>query len=313
MTARIFIDGEAGTTGLQIRELLANRSDIKINSLLDHERKDLDARKRALNNCDLAILCLPDEAAKESVSLIQNTRVRVVDASTSHRTSDNWVYGFPEMLKNHSETIASSNRVSNPGCYPTGAIAMIRPLMDAGVLGSSQSIMINAISGYSGGGKNLIERFESVSTKDSKPAFYLYGTDLSHKHLPEMKKHMCLDHSPIFAPSVGRFYQGMLVQIPLPLWSVTGNVNAKRLHAILADHYQDSKFVSVNTLQEAKLISELDPESLNKTNNLKITIFENSKNQHCLITAVLDNLGKGASGAAIQSMDLMLGLNPTYY
>jgi N-acetyl-gamma-glutamyl-phosphate reductase len=217
------------------------------------------------------------------------------------------------MLKDHSETIASSNRVSNPGCYPTGAIAMIRPLMDAGVLGSSQSIMINAISGYSGGGKNLIERFESVSTKESKPAFYLYGTDLSHKHLPEMKKYMCLDHSPIFAPSVGRFYQGMLVQIPLPLWSVTGNVNAKRLHAILADHYQDSKFVSVNTLQEAKLISKLDPESLNKTNNLKITIFENSKNQHCLITAVLDNLGKGASGAAIQSMDLMLGLNPTYY
>jgi N-acetyl-gamma-glutamyl-phosphate reductase len=313
MAARIFIDGEAGTTGLKIRELLGNRSDIEINSLLDHERKDLDARKRALNNCDLAILCLPDEAAKESVSLIENTKVRIVDASTSHRISDNWVYGFPEMLKNHSETIASSNRVSNPGCYPTGAIAMIRPLMDAGVLGSSQSIMINAISGYSGGGKTLIERFESISTKDPKPAFYLYGTDLSHKHLPEMKKHMCLDHPPIFAPSVGRFYKGMLVQIPLSLWSVTGTPSAEELHGILADHYQDSKFVSVNTLQETKLISELDPEALNETNNLEITIFASPENQHCLITAVLDNLGKGASGAAIQSMDLMLGLNPTYY
>ena len=309
MLAQIFIDGEAGTTGLQIRERLVGRRDVTLISLSDAERKDTKARRQALNACDLAILCLPDVAAREAVSLIENDRTRVIDASTAHRTASGWTYGFPEMTAGQTEAVQGAMRVSNPGCYPTGAVAMIRPLVEAGLLPGDFPVTVNAISGYSGGGKALIRRFEKNEDLPES-TYYSYGLTLAHKHLPEMQKHALLDHPPLFAPAVGRYYQGMLVQVPLQLWALPGAPKPAEIHAALADHYNADGYISVAPLTAVAATRELDPEALNATNALRIQIFAREDTGQCLLTAVLDNLGKGASGAAVQSMNLMLDLDP---
>ena len=307
MTSEIFIDGESGTTGLVIRELLAERSDLSFISLDDSERKDLAARKAALNSCKLAVLCLPDEAAREAITLIKDPNVKVIDTSTAHRVSPNWVYGFPEMTDGQAELIKKSKRVANPGCYPTGAISLIRPLIEKSIIPRSYPITINAVSGYSGGGRPLIERFEAV-TSDAPP-IYFYGTALSHKHLPEMQKYIGLDNPPIFVPSVARYKQGMIVQVPIYLSKTLGVVSSPQdIYNALSQHYDGSKFINVNPLDTAQGLLEISPEKHNHSNMLEINIFSNETETQCLLTATFDNLGKGASRAAIQSISLMLDL-----
>lgn len=307
MTARIFIDGEAGTTGLQIRERLVERRDISLISLSDAERKDTEARRRALNECDLTILCLPDDAARESVSLIESDTTRVIDASTAHRIAAGWTYGFPEMTAGQEDAVRDANRVANPGCYPTGAIALIRPLVEAELLPRDFPVSINAISGYSGGGKALIQRFEGENAAE-QPAYYGYGLTLAHKHVPELHNYSLLDHVPMFAPAVGRYYKGMLVQVPLQLWALPGAPKAEVIHEALADHFAGAGFVKVAPFGNVDPKTELNPEAMNATNDMEIRIFSREDTGQCLLTAVLDNLGKGASGAAVQSMNLMLDL-----
>jgi N-acetyl-gamma-glutamyl-phosphate reductase len=309
MTARIFIDGEAGTTGLQIRERLIDRRDISLISLSDADRKDTQARRRALNECDLAILCLPDAAARESVSLIENDTTRVIDASTAHRTAEGWTYGFPEMTAGQVDAVRGAKRVANPGCYPTAAIALIRPLIETGILPRDYPVTINAISGYSGGGKALIGRYEGSNGAEA-PAIYAYGVAMTHKHLPEMQLHGLLDHAPMFVPSVGRYYNGMLVHVPLHLWALPGAPKAEAIHGALADHFGDGGFVKVAPFGNVDPKTELNPEALNATNDMELRVFSREDTGQCLLTAVLDNLGKGASGAAVQSMNLMLDLEP---
>ncbi len=310
MTARIFIDGETGTTGLQIRERLNGRSDVQLLGLSDFERKDPDARRRVLNTCDLAILCLPDDAARDAVGLIESNETRVIDASTAHRTAPGWTYGFPEMATDQTEAIRASIRVANPGCYPTAAIALVRPLVEAGLVPRDFPVTINAVSGYSGGGKALIARFESEND-ELEPAFYAYGLGLTHKHLPELHRYSLLDRAPLFVPSVGRFYKGMLVQIPLQLWALPGSPGAGDVHAALADWYvAEDGFVSVAPRSPVDPAMTLNPEALNGTNEMHLQVFSNEATGQCLLAAVLDNLGKGASGAAVQSMNLMLDLDP---
>jgi N-acetyl-gamma-glutamyl-phosphate reductase len=309
MTARIFIDGEAGTTGLQIRERLINRKDISLISLSDAERKSTEARRHALNTCDLTILCLPDDAARDSVSLIDNDHTRVIDASTAHRTASDWTYGFPEMTASQADAVRGAMRVSNPGCYPTGAIALIRPLVEAGLIPKDFPLTVNAVSGYSGGGKELIQRFEGPDS-DTEPAFYAYGLALTHKHLPELHRHTLMQYAPLFVPAVGRYYKGMLVQVPLQLWALPGAPGVEMIQQALADHYAGGAFVNVAPLAGDASKVQLNPEAMNATNQLEIQIFSRPEIGQCLLTAVFDNLGKGASGAAVQSMNLMLGLAP---
>jgi N-acetyl-gamma-glutamyl-phosphate reductase len=307
MSPEIFIDGEAGTTGLLIRKLLAERSDLSFISLDDRERRDAKARKDALNSCTLAILCLPDEAAREAITLIENPNVKIIDTSTAHRVSPEWIYGFPEMTAGQADLIKKSNRVANPGCYPTGAISLVRPLIENSIIPSSYPLTVNAVSGYSGGGKSLIKRFETE--KDAAPAFYLYGTTLSHKHLPEMQQYIGLDNPPFFTPSVGKYMQGMIVQVPIYLSKTLNTASSPRkIYDVLSQHYDGCKFVTVNSLDTIQTPVEISPEKLNHSNMLEINVFTNKEETQCLLTATLDNLGKGASRAAIQSMDLMLDL-----
>ncbi len=311
MTAQVFIDGEAGTTGLQIRARLEARADVRLIRLADDERKDPAARARALNAADLAILCLPDEAAREAVSLIDNPETRVIDASTAYRTDPDWTYGFPELDAAQGAKVAASKRVSNPGCYPTGATALLRPLTDAGVLPRDFPVTVNAVSGYSGGGKNLIRRYEEAGAPDHlATAYRAYALSLAHKHLPEMQLHAGLAHPPLFVPAVGNYYKGMLVQVPLQLWALPGKPSPEDLRALLAEHYAGTDFVSVAPAEESAGQEGLDPEGLNGTNDMRLHVFGNAAGDQALLAAVLDNLGKGASGAAVQNMNLMLGLDP---
>jgi N-acetyl-gamma-glutamyl-phosphate reductase len=320
MAHTVFIDGEAGTTGLQIRERLEGRRDLEVVSIDPARRKDPAARAELLNGCDAVVLCLPDEAAKEAVGLIQSNSVKVVDASTAHRIAPGWTYGFAEMRPGQREAIAGSTRVSNPGCYPTGFIALVRPLVAEGVLPADFPVTVNAVSGYSGGGKGLIGEFEAAPPEGSSDAFRAYGLTLAHKHLPEMQANTGLAHPPVFAPSVGRYAQGMIVEVPLQLWALPGKPTPADLHAALARAYEGERFVEVASaedcarLQKARAgaagyVAELDPEALNGTNRMRLFVFGGADGLQARLVALLDNLGKGASGAAVQNLNLMLGLD----
>jgi N-acetyl-gamma-glutamyl-phosphate reductase len=310
--ARIFIDGAAGTTGLEIRERLSARPELELLVLSDAERKDSAARKRMLNAADLVILCLPDEAAREAVALIDNPAVRVIDASTAHRVAPGWVYGFAELEADGAARIAAAKRVSNPGCWPTGFLAIIRPLVRAGILPPDYPLTVHGVTGYSGGGKSMIEEFEKADAPHYVETVQRsYALDLAHKHIPEMTRHGGLGRAPLFSPNVARFYRGMLVEVPLQLWSLPGAPKAVDLHAALAAAYAGKALVSVAGLGEAAGLKVLDAEILSGTNRLKLFVFANEEAGQARVVAAFDNLGKGAGGAAVQNMNLMLGLPET--
>lgn len=308
MTATVFIDGEAGTTGLQIRARLEARHDVSLLSLNDTERKDAGRRRDMLNTADLSVLCLPDDAAREAVAMIENPDVKVIDASTAHRTAKGWVYGAPEYDADQTARIAAATRVTNPGCYANGSIAILHPLVETGIIPADWPVMINAISGYSGGGKQMIASFEDQLTETfTEDAFRVYALSLEHKHIPEIQRWSGLAARPMLVPSVGRFRQGMIVQVPLQLGALPGTPSSSDVHAALCAHYSGRRFVTVAPLTETRGMSGLQPELVNNTNELRLHVFGNDEHRQAVVMAVLDNLGKGASGQAVQNMNIMLG------
>jgi N-acetyl-gamma-glutamyl-phosphate reductase len=312
VTARIFIDGAAGTTGLEIHERLAARRGLKAVTLDDASRKDAGARKAALNEADVVILCLPDDAAREAVAMIENPDVRVIDASTAHRVADGWTYGFAEMDAGQRAKIAASKRVSNPGCYPTGFIALVRPLVEAGIVPADFPLTVNAVSGYSGGGKAMIEEFEKTDSPNFvETAVRAYALTLAHKHVPEMQVHGRLAHPPVFAPSVGRYYRGMLVEVPLQLWALPSKPMVADLQDALDAAYDKAELVKVASPAESAALKTVDAELVKDRNDMKLFVFGSDRTQQARLVAVLDNLGKGAGGAAVQNLNIMLGLPET--
>ncbi|MBY0306052.1 MAG: N-acetyl-gamma-glutamyl-phosphate reductase [Sphingomonas sp.] len=304
MTISVFIDGAAGTTGLEIGDRLAARRDLALISLDDTQRKDIAARRQALNDADFVILCLPDDAAREAVALIDNDRTRVIDASTAFRTADGWTYGFPELEPGQANAIATAARVSNPGCYPTGFLALVRPLIRAGLIPADWVLSVNAVSGYSGGGKSMIAEFEGGG---ETTAFRAYAMALAHKHVPEMQKHARLAHPPLFLPAVANRYRGMVVEVALPLHAFLRRPSLAACEALLRDVYRDSPIIRVAEGDAALVRIEDDAE----TDRLTIRISGNSDLGQARLTATLDNLGKGAAGAAVQSLNIMAGIEPT--
>ena len=303
-TPLIFIDGDQGTTGLLIHERLRGRADLQLLTLPADARKDPQRRAEAINACDIAILCLPDTAAREAVASIANPRVRVIDASSAHRTTPGWTYGFPEMAAEQAQRVATASRVTNPGCYPTGAIGLLRPLVQAGLLPADYPVSIHAVSGYSGGGRAAVEAYEGPDAGNALP-FQVYGLGLVHKHTPEIQQHAGLTQRPMFVPAYGAYRQGIVLTVPLELRLLAPGTDASTLHACLARHYAGAEHVEVMPLAAASALSHLDPQALNGTNNMRLAVFANDHGQ-VLLSAVFDNLGKGASGAAVQNLGLML-------
>ena len=308
MKPKIFIDGEHGTTGLQIRTRMAGRTDVELLSIPEAERRNASIREDLLNSADVAILCLPDDASKQAVTMLEgNNKVRIIDTSTAYRIAPDWAYGFAEMDAAQSETIRHSRLVANPGCYPTGAIGLIRPLRQAGILPETYPVTVNAVSGYTGGGKQMIAQMEDPANPDpiTSPNF-LYGLTLKHKHVPEMQTHGLLSRAPIFSPSVGRFPQGMIVQVPLFLDQLTQGATLETIHAALVGHYAGQSIVTVVPLEESATMARVDAVELAGKDTMKLYVFGSHGGEQVNLVALLDNLGKGASGAAVQNMDLML-------
>lgn len=308
MAAKIFIDGEHGTTGLQIRTRLADRRDLELLSIPEAERRNEKMREDMLNSADIAILCLPDDASKQAHEMTAaNNNVRLLDASTAFRVHPDWAYGFAEMDKAQKAKIQTARYVSNPGCYPTGAIGLIRPLRAAGILPDGYPVSVNAVSGYTGGGKQMIAQMEDTDHPEHLAANnFLYGLTLKHKHVPEMQTHGLLDRAPLFTPSVGRFPQGMIVQVPLFLDDLASGTTVESIHAALVAHYAGQDIVSVVPLAESAKLPRVDAEELAGKDTMKLFVFGAPGGAHVNLVALLDNLGKGASGAAVQNMDLML-------
>ena len=307
----VFIDGEAGTTGLQIRARLEGRSDIELISIDPTKRKDDLERARLLNSVDLAVLCLHDDLARAAVGMLEpNSETRVLDASTAHRVTPGWAYGFPELNPEQPALIQSSRLVANPGCYAQNAIALLRPLVDAGLVPQDYPLSIGGVQGYSGGGRQLIDAAEGHGEHHLAGPYRGYALNLSHKHLPEIREYSRLSSDPIFTPAVGGWYQGMIVQIPLHLNHLPGRPNAGDLHAALEARYAGQRFVKVLPLEEnAPAYAVLNPETLNGTNTLEIMLYSHPQKNQVLLVSRADNLGKGASGAAAQNIDVMLGLS----
>jgi N-acetyl-gamma-glutamyl-phosphate reductase len=301
----VFIDGDQGTTGLQIHERLRDRSDLKLFTLPAAQRKDSKRRAEAINACDIAILCLPDVAAREAVDAIVNPAVRVIDASSAHRTQPGWTYGFPEMTAGQAERIANARRVTNPGCYPTGAIGLLRPLLQAGLIPDNYPVCIHAVSGYSGRGRAGVEEHEGPGAVNA-PSYQVYGLELAHKHPPEIQQHAGLAQRPIFVPAYGAFRQGIVLTVPLDVRLLAPDVDGATLQACLTRHYCGATHVHVLPLQESSALNHLDPQMLNGTDDMRLSVFSNTAHGHVLLSAVFDNLGKGASGAAVQNLNLML-------
>ncbi len=306
MTPLVFIDGDQGTTGLQVRQWLAGRTDLRLLQLPAGHRKSAAQRAEALNDCDIALLCLPDAAAREAVALVRRPGVRVIDASSAHRTAPGWIYGLPELEAAQAARIAAADRVSNPGCYPTGAVALLRPLVDAGLVPADCPLAIHAVSGYSGRGRPGIEDHEGPCAADARP-FQVYGLGLDHKHVPEIQAHAGLAHAPAFVPAYGHYRQGIVLTIALHLRLLPAGTTATRLHAALQARYAGQAFVEVEPLAEGAGERRLDPRTLNGSNLLRLSVFTREGAGQVLLAAVFDNLGKGAAGAAVQNLDLMLG------
>lgn len=303
MTCQIFIDGAAGTTGLEIRERLAGRAELALIALDDAARKDAGARHDALNAADFVILCLPDDAAREAVTLIDNPRTRVIDASTAHRVAEGWTYGFAELEPGQQEAIAQALRVANPGCYPTGFLALVRPLVRTGLIPHDWPLSVNATSGYSGGGKAMIAEFEADG---GGAAYHGYALDLAHKHVPEMQRHARLAHPPIFAPAVARAYRGMVVEVPLPLFAFSRRPSLEAIEDTLREAYDGSKLVHVARHDDGLVDIAADANS----DRMTLSVHGNAETGQARLIATLDNLGKGAAGAAVQNLNIMAGLDP---
>ena len=309
MTTQVFVDGGVGTTGIEIADRLAGRPELSLIRLDEKDRKDARARRDALNAADVVILCLPDDAAREAVALIDNDRTCVIDASTAHRVADGWTYGFPELEAGHREKLAASRFVANPGCWPTGFLALVRPLTLAGLLPTDWPVTVSGASGYSGGGKAMIAEYEGAN--GAPTALRAYGLGLAHKHVPEMTRYSGLTHAPLFAPAVANAYRGMLVEVPLQLRAMPGSPTLADVHAALASAYAGSPIVSVAALADSDAMGKIDLEQVGATDRLQLFVFGNAAAGQARLVAALDNLGKGAAGAAVQNLNILAGLPET--